>query len=80
MSNQTSLRTLVAVQNSSTAALIKSLLVGSGIPCFIPDPNLGSIYGGALGIKIQVRAEDYLQAKTLLETTTDPSSAPNNTK
>jgi hypothetical protein len=28
---------------------------------------LGLIYGGALGIKIQVRAEDFEQAKELLE-------------
>jgi hypothetical protein len=69
----------VAVQSPSDAALIQSLLVGSGIPCFIPDPNFGLIYGGALGIKIQVRAEDYLQAKAFLETKTELSSPHNNT-
>ncbi len=80
MTNQTGLRTLVEVQNPSAAELIKSLLVGAGIPCFIPDANLGLLYGGALGIKIQVRSEDYLQAKALLDATTDPSSPPNHSE
>lgn len=78
MTNQTGRRTLVEVQNPSAAELIKSLLVGAGIPCFIPDANLGLIYGGALGIKIQVRSEDYLQAKALLETPAEPSASDNN--
>ena len=68
MSTSSSLRTLIEVQNPAEANLIKSLLEGAGIKCFIPDANLGLIYGGALGIKIQVPAADWPQAKTLLET------------
>lgn len=68
MSTASPLRTLIEVQTPAEANLIKSLLVGAGIKCFIPDANLGLIYGGALGIKIQVPAADWPQAKALLET------------
>ena len=67
MSKQSELVTVFEVQNPTKAELIKSILEGSGIKCFIPGENLGLIYGGALGIKIQVRAEDFEQAKELLE-------------
>lgn len=66
MSTQTQWRTLTEVQNPLEADLIKSLLAGAGITCFIPDRNFGFIYGGALGLKIQVPAEDWPQAKSLL--------------
>ncbi|HEY8391459.1 MAG TPA: DUF2007 domain-containing protein [Capillibacterium sp.] len=61
-------RTLIEVQNPADAELIKSLLDAAGIKYFIPDANLGLIYGGALGIKIQVKADDWPQAKALLAT------------
>lgn len=65
-------RTLVQVQTPAEAELIKSLLEGAGIKYFIPDANLGLIYGGAFGIKIQVAADDWPQAKALLEATVFP--------
>ncbi|NLC52611.1 MAG: DUF2007 domain-containing protein [Firmicutes bacterium] len=66
MSTQTQWRTLTEVQNPLEADLIKSLLAGAGIDCFIPDRNLGLIYGGAFGFRIQVPAADWSQAKALL--------------
>ncbi|NLY90601.1 MAG: DUF2007 domain-containing protein [Firmicutes bacterium] len=68
MATASPFRTLVEVGNPAEAELIKGLLEGAGIKCFIPDANLGLIYGGALGFKIQVPAADWRQAKTLLET------------
>jgi hypothetical protein len=67
LSASSGLRTLIEVQNPLEADLIQSLLAGAGIKSFIPDANLGLIYGGTLGIKIQVLAADWSQAKALLE-------------
>ncbi|NLW59719.1 MAG: DUF2007 domain-containing protein [Firmicutes bacterium] len=64
--NQAQWRTLTEVQNPAEADLIRSLLASAGIKCFIPDRNLGLIYGGAFGFKIQVPAADWPQAKALL--------------
>ncbi|HHW12079.1 MAG TPA: DUF2007 domain-containing protein [Firmicutes bacterium] len=66
MSTHTQWRTLTEVNNPLEADLIKSLLAGAGIRCFIPDRNLNQIYGGAFGLKIQVPADDLPQAKALL--------------
>ncbi|NLW55935.1 MAG: DUF2007 domain-containing protein [Firmicutes bacterium] len=66
MSKPAALVTVLEVQNPTTADLIKSILQGAGIECFIPGLNLGLIYGGALGLKIQVRPEDVEDAKTII--------------
>lgn len=67
MPNPSGLQTLTTVQNPLKAELIKSILTSAGIDFFIPDANLGLLYGGALGIKIQVRSADLAQAKALLD-------------
>lgn len=66
MSTRTQWRTLTEVQNPMEADLISSLLASAGIDSFIPDRNLGLIYGGALGIRVQVPVEDWSQAKAIL--------------
>jgi hypothetical protein len=67
MPDQKRMVTLVQVQNSTKASLIRSILKGSGIESFIPDEIFGTIYGGTLGIRIQVRTEDLEKAKEVLE-------------
>ena len=66
MSKSAAFVTVHEVQNPSTAELIKSILESAGIECFIPDHNLGLLYGGALGLKIQVRPEDVEKANSII--------------
>ncbi len=67
MPDKKSLVTLTKVKNPTKASLIRSILKGSGIESLIPDENFGTIYGGTLGIRIQVRTEDLEKAKEVLE-------------
>ena len=66
MSKPAAFVTVHEVQNPSTAELIKSILQSAGIECYIPGLNLGLLYGGALGLKIQVRPADVDDAKTII--------------
>lgn len=66
MSKPNALITVYEVQNPTTADLVKSILASAGIDCFIPEMNLGLIYGGALGLKIQVHPKDLEQAKAII--------------
>jgi len=59
--------TLLEVNNSAQAGLIKSVLEGSGIKTYIPQESFGLALDGVLGIKIMVKVEDIEKAKGSLE-------------
>jgi len=61
---------LVTVARYSTpleAHVRRMALEGAGLPAWVTDEAVGTMYGMGIGSRLQVRAEDEAAARTLLE-------------
>ena len=60
-------RIVAATRNPVLAALWRGVLERAGIPAYLADEQMNTVYGGVLSIKVVVRDEDYDEARRLLE-------------
>jgi thiamine monophosphate synthase len=58
--------TVAECSSMDEAALLRSLLEGSGIPAFVPDELTVTYRGQAGGVRLQVADEDAETARTIL--------------
>lgn len=67
--------TVYTFSNSFQAEVIKGRLESEGIKAFLIDENTGYTIGPTIldGVRLQVKQEDYLQAKHIVEKTLQES-------
>ena len=77
MSKEDNIVTFEAFYDPMLAEIIRAKLEANGIPCFLADENMGTIYPaynqGGGGIKLKVFEHDLKKCKEILADNTEPT-------
>ncbi len=77
MSKEEEIVTFETFYDPILAEIIRTKLEANGIPCFLADENMGSIYPvynqGGGGIKLKVFARDVEKCKEIIADDTEPT-------